>query len=181
MEIISIESINDSTKEQLVNILIDGVENKAAIGFTFPLSREKAIEYWNKINDELKSKSRLLLVSMIDGSIVGTIQSTWNNTFSNAKHRCEIQKLIVHSTHRKKGIAKALLSEIEKYSITIGKELLILDTSSADQVTRTLYKSIGYTEVGSIPFFASHVSIEGEYSGTTIFYKLIGKLSTLNQ
>ncbi|KAN0009875.1 hypothetical protein ACTFIU_007185 [Dictyostelium citrinum] len=179
MEIISIELINDSVKEQLVNLLIDGVENKAAIGFTFPLSREKAIEFWDKINDELKSKCRILLVSMVEGAIVGTIQCSWSNTYSNAKHRCEIQKLIVHSTHRKKGIAKLLLSEIEKYSSINGKELLVLDTSSTDPVTRNLYKSIGYIEVGSIPFFASHVSNEGEYSGTTIYYKLIGSLSNL--
>ncbi|KAM9988414.1 hypothetical protein ACTFIZ_012142 [Dictyostelium cf. discoideum] len=177
MEIISIELITDSIKEQLVNLLIDGVENKAAIGFNFPLSREKAIEFWDKVNDELKCKSRILLITLIEGSIVGTIQSSWSNTYSNAKHRCEIQKLIVHSTHRKKGIAKLLLSEIEKYSLSIGKELLVLDTSSTDPVTRSLYKSIGYIEVGSIPFFASHVSNHGEYSGTTIYYKLIGSLS----
>ncbi|KAK5578326.1 hypothetical protein RB653_007996 [Dictyostelium firmibasis] len=179
MDIVSINSIDDSIKEQLVNLLIDGVESKAAIGFVYPLSREKAIEFWDKVNQELKVGTKILLVSKIEGSIVGTIQCSWTNTYSNAKHRCEIQKLIVHTTHRKKGIAKLLLKEIEKYSLSIGKELLILDTRSGDPVTYNLYKSIGYIEVGSIPYFASESNV-GEYSGTTIFYKLIGNMSTKN-
>jgi ribosomal protein S18 acetylase RimI-like enzyme len=86
----------------------------------------------------------------------------------NAKHRGEVQKLMVHSQFRRRGIAKALMASLEATARQRGIHLLVLDTREGDAAER-LYATLEYTRVGVIPGFA--LSTSGNYDPTVIFYR----------
>lgn len=89
---------------------------------------------------------------------------------SNAQHRAEVEKLMVHTRHRGKGISKQLLSQLEIEAKQQKRTLLVLDTRLGD-IASDLYKRMGYTEAGRIPNFA--LSANGKLEPTIYFYKSI--------
>jgi ribosomal protein S18 acetylase RimI-like enzyme len=71
----------------------------------------------------------------------------------NSAHRAEVNKVLVHTRARRRGIARALMLAIEAEARARGLRLLILDTR-ADSEAEPLYRSLGYREAGRIPDFA---------------------------
>ncbi|KAM9988397.1 hypothetical protein ACTFIZ_012144 [Dictyostelium cf. discoideum] len=166
-----IKSIEGDIKKQLVELLITGVKD-GDLGFTNPLSELEAVKYWEKVDGDLKveKECRLLLIAISNNRIAGTVQLAWDTYYNNSFHRAEVQKLMVNKEFRGMGISKKLMSSIESYAISIKKKLLLLDTRSDHPISPSLYKSLGYTEFGSVPFFS--FDSDG-YTSTTYFYKII--------
>src|SRR4249920_3423605 len=94
------------------------------------------------------ARQRRLLVARCDGRIVGTVQldPAWA---PNQPHRAEVLKLLVHPDARRRGIARALMVALEELARAGGWTLLKLDTWTG-QAGEQLYRSLGYTAVGSI-------------------------------
>ncbi len=65
----------------------------------------------------------------------------------------EVNKVLVHTRARRRGIARALMLAIVAKARARGLRLLILDTR-ADREAEPLYRSLGYREAGRIPDFA---------------------------
>ncbi|KAM9969218.1 hypothetical protein ACTFIW_013238 [Dictyostelium discoideum] len=169
-----IKSIEGDIKKQLVELLITGVKD-GDLGFTNPLSELEAEKYWEKVDGDLKVEKdcRLLLIAISKNNrIAGTVQLSWDTYYNNSFHRAEVQKLMVNKEFRGMGISKKLMSSIESHAISIKKKLLLLDTRSDHPISPSLYKSLGYTEFGSVPFFS--FDSDG-YTSTTYFYKVIDK------
>ncbi|KAM9996500.1 hypothetical protein ACTFIY_002652 [Dictyostelium cf. discoideum] len=168
-----IKSIEDDIKKQLIELLITGVKD-GDLGFTNPLSELEAEKYWEKVDADLKVEKdcRLLLIAISNNRIAGTVQLSWDTYYNNSFHRAEVQKLMVNKEFRGMGISKKLMSSIESHAISIEKKLLLLDTRSDHPISPSLYKSLGYTEFGSVPFFS--FGSDG-YTSTTYFYKIIDK------
>lgn len=153
--------------EELVKLLQDGVNSGASLGFWPPLRADDAISYWLKIIKEIAEEKRLLLVARQDEQIIGTVQLEFA-TKTNAQHRAEIQKLIVHRRYRGQGLGQLLLNAVEEAAREAGRTLLILDTRTGDSAER-LYRRHGYIEIGSIP---GHTCNEtGTFEDTVFFYR----------
>ena len=118
---------------------------------------------------EIAQGNLILLVAMLDGQAVGTIQLA-PAASPNGSHRAEVQKLIVHSRARNQGIARSLLVSIEDIARNMGRTLLFLDTKRGDTAEH-LYEKYGYTRAGIIPQFAQDG--EGKLCDTVYFYRLL--------
>lgn len=152
----------------LANLLHANVEDGASVSFILPFSHAEALAFWvDKIKPSLAAGNRILLVAVVDGELAGCVMLDYDMP-PNQPHRAEIAKLLVNPKFRRRGIARALMVEIEQQAITQKRSLLMLDTAS--NAAETLYKSLGYKVVGSIPNFALSVQ-DIRLEATMIMYK----------
>lgn len=154
---------------RLVALLQDSVHNGSSVGFLPPLTFEAAEEYWLETLDEVAQGKRILLVSSEAGDVTGAVQLALA-TKQNGLHRAEVQKLVVHTGFRNRGIARALLGAAEEAARAAGRTLLVLDTEQGS-VAEKLYEKLGYTRSGVIPQYA--LNADGSLITTVVFYKLL--------
>lgn len=154
---------------QLIHLLQDTVTSGASVGFLPPLNAEDAQRYWKTVFQEVVQGSCILLVARDAGRIIGAVQLALA-TKPNAWHRAEVQKLIVLSSQRRRGIGRALMQAVEQVARDGERTLLVLDTRQGDSA-ELLYRSLGYHEVGVIPAYAR--SANGTLDNTVIFYKTL--------
>ena len=154
---------------QLVALLQDSVHNGSSVGFLPPLAFEAAEEYWLETLNEVARGQRILLVSSEAGAVSGAVQLALA-TKQNGLHRAEVQKLLVHTGFRNRGIARALMAAAEEAASAAGRTLLVLDTEQGS-VAERLYEKCGYTRSGVIPRYA--LNAEGSLITTVVFYKLL--------
>ena len=79
------------------------MDDGASVGFLRPLSSEVAQGYWREVIREVGEESRILLIARRVGALVGSGQLGLC-TKPNALHRAEVQKLLVHTRWRRRGI-----------------------------------------------------------------------------
>lgn len=154
-------------RAELTTLLIDCVASGASVGFLPPLTVSEGEQYWDGLEPDLRSGSRLLLVAVVEGRVAGAVQLALC-TKKNGLHRAEVEKLMVYTEHRGSGIGRALMAEIEELAKRHHRTLLVLDTRTGD-ISSTLYRKCGYVEAGQIPNYASSAS--GRLDATSYFYK----------
>ncbi|HEY0377898.1 MAG TPA: GNAT family N-acetyltransferase [Pyrinomonadaceae bacterium] len=154
---------------QLAALLQDSVHNGSSVGFLPPLAFEAAEEYWLETLSEVARGQRVLLVSSEAGGVTGSVQLALAAK-QNGLHRAEVQKLLVDTRFRNRGIARALLGAAEEAAHAAARTLLVLDTEQGS-VAERLYEKCGYTRSGVIPDYA--LSAEGSLITTVVFYKLL--------
>lgn len=154
-------------RPQLIELLEDSIQHGASIGFLLPLSHDEVTKYWDSVLPGLTTKNRVLLIAEEDGQLQGSVQLEipWK---ANGSHRAEVQKLLVHSRARSRGLGRALMVAAEDAARKAGIELLVLDTRTAD-TAETLYKSMGFVLAGIIPDYAR--STNGQLEACSFFYK----------
>jgi acetyltransferase len=157
----------EGKREELAALLINCVEDGASIGFLPPLPPEQALQYWDGVGSELRAGSRLLLVALGTGRVVGAVQLALCMK-KNGTHRAEVEKLMVHTEHRRAGLGRGLMDELERLASEHQRRLLVLDTRTGDNAS-ILYRRCKYVEAGQIPGYA--MSLRGTLDGTTYFYK----------
>lgn len=154
----------------LAALLHTNVEDGASVSFILPFSQDAALKFWvDKVMPSLAAKNRILLTAMVDGELAGCVMLDYDMP-NNQPHRAEIAKLLVHPKFRRRGIARALMVEIERQARGQNRHTLVLDTANAG--AETLYQSLGYKRVGSIPDFALNAQ-NLHLESTTIMYKLL--------
>ena len=167
-----VEQIESSTARQLIPslslLLQDAVHGGASVGFLAPLSPEDAERYWEKVAREVQEQTRVLLAVRQGDEILGAVQLALA-TPPNGRHRAEVQKLLVHTAHRRQGIARAFMASLEVAACEAGRTLLVLDTAAAGAAK--LYLSLGYQNVGIIPHYA--LNTDGQSEATRLFYRLL--------
>jgi ribosomal protein S18 acetylase RimI-like enzyme len=154
----------------LSQLLWDAVDSGASVGFLPPVDPVETLAYWDSVRLAIAEGSRILLVTIIDGNMMGTIQLDLA-TRPNAKHRAEVCKLMVHRSARRQGYGRALMQQAEAIALEEGRTLLVLDTRKGDP-SEVLYRSAGYTHAGEIPQYARSAS--GTLDATVFYYKLLG-------
>lgn len=154
---------------QLVALLQDTVNNGSSVGFLPPLNFETAEEYWLETLDEVAQGKRILLVASEAEDLTGTVQLALV-TKQNGLHRAEVQKLLVHTRFRQRGIARSLMAAIEEAARAAERTLLVLDTEQGS-VAESFYEKCGYTRLGVIPQYAR--GADGSMITTVVFYKLL--------
>jgi acetyltransferase len=154
-------------RQALCALLDDCVTSDASVGFLAPLAPQEAERYWQQVAEDVESGHRELLL-MLDGDrVTGAVQLSLCGK-ANGIHRAEVEKLMVDTRYRQRGIGKALMQEVERQARARQRSLLVLDTRTGDPASM-LYRSLGYQEAGRIPNFA--INSDGSLAGTTIFYK----------
>jgi GNAT superfamily N-acetyltransferase len=89
----------------------------------------------------------------------------------NQPHAAEVQKVMVHPSARRSGLASRILSALEAAAIAAGRSMLLLDTRAGD-AGHALYRAAGWTEYGRVPRHA--VDASGNRIETAFFYKEVG-------
>jgi GNAT superfamily N-acetyltransferase len=154
---------------EFVELLRDAVDTGASVGFMPPLSTAEAEAFWQGIIADIQTGSRVVLVAKLDDTIAGSVQLGLAQK-PNARHRAEVQKLLVHTRYRRRGIGTQLMLALEDSARQYGRTLLVLDTIKGDAAEQ-LYPKMGYVRLGEIPQFA--MIVDGTLAATVIFYKVL--------
>lgn len=153
----------------LAEVLRAVVYGGAGVSFVVPFSMEQSRAFWrDRVLPGAREGTRRVLITRVDDRIVGTVQIDLA-TPPNQPHRAEVNKLLVHPTARRRGLARALMIALEDEARSAGRSLLTLDTWTGGPA-EDLYRSLGYTVVGVIPRFARPSTGVG-LEATTLFYK----------
>lgn len=155
---------------ELVELLQDSVAGGASIGWTEPPSTKDARNYWTQVLEAVGRGERMLCVATDNHVCAGAIQLAFAPR-QNARHRAEVQKLMVHSQYRRRGTGKALLAALEAAAAARGIALLVLDVRSGDPAEQ-LCRRAGYQLVGTVPGFVR--STKGTFDPTSIYYRQLG-------
>src|SRR5688500_82692 len=166
---IRIESIRSATDQvigELSDVLLDAVDSGAGVSFMAGFTAAQAAAWWRTVLGDLHERA-VLLVARDDRGIVGTVQlqPAWA---PNQPHRADVAKLIVHRRGRGNGIARALMTELERHARAQKFTLLLLDTCKGGAAEK-LYGSMGWTRMGEVPRFA--LNPDGSWCDSVFFYK----------
>jgi GNAT superfamily N-acetyltransferase len=155
-----------SDLDQLTQLLSDAVDSGASVSFMQPFSVDDARHWWRSALEQADPRA-IILVARDDSGIVGSVSlhPAWP---PNQPHRADIAKLLVHRRARQRGIARALMTEIEARARAAGFTLLTLDTVRGDPAEQ-LYATTGWQRVGVIPDYALYP--DGRPCDTVVFYK----------
>lgn len=159
---------------QLVDLLQDAVQSGASVGFIAPLSTADARNYWLASLAEVARGDRVVLLASDGSNVIGCAQLTLTSRI-NARHRADVQKLLVHSQEQGKGLGRALLQAIEKAAQQKGRTLLLADART-DGRGEKMFLRAGYTKVGTIPRFQR--GPDGNFDSTTIFFRNLDSRAT---
>jgi acetyltransferase len=156
----------------LCSLVEDCVVAGASIGFVLPLDPLEVAAFWKRAVEEYTSGGRLILVAREcpGGRVIASAQIAFDWK-PNARHRAEVQKVLVLAAHRRKGIAAALMAALESAARARNLTLLCLDTSEGAGGAMRFYETLGYTYAGGIPGFA--VDPDGTPAKNAIYYKTL--------
>ena len=158
-----------SAVRRLADILVGCVDAGASVSYLPPLDPAVAVAFWQDVADEVSAGRRVLIAGWAGGVLAGTV-ALEPASAPNSPHRAEVHKLLVHPSARRRGLATRLLACAEDEARRAGRTLLTLDTRTGD-VAEELYRSLGWTEAGTIPGFAYRP--DGTLAGTTFYWKRI--------
>lgn len=162
----SVACVNAQLLEQLAGILIDCVEGGASVSFLHPLSRDKALAFWEMVGKGVADGGRALIVAEQGAEAVGTVQLVLDQP-ENQPHRADVSKMLVHRKARRQGVGAALMRKAEDVARERGKTLLVLDTAS--DAAERLYERSGWQRCGTVPDYA--LLPRGGLCDTTFFYR----------
>ena len=158
----------DAAIEGLGALLKDAIDGGASVNFVAGVTPEEAEGWWAARAGRIADGTITVFVARDDdGRIVGStlIERSVN---PNSPHRAEIGKVIVHRSARRQGLATALMGAVEDRARAEGRWMLILDTVTGSPAA-SLYESLGWVTVGSIPGYA--LDTEGVPEAATYYYK----------
>jgi GNAT superfamily N-acetyltransferase len=151
----------------LAALTVDAVNDGSGVNFLAGATEAETSAWWSARIDAVAVGAITPFVAVDDDRIVGSVLLI-RSVNANSPHRAEIGKVIVFRSHRRRGIAAALMAAAEERARVDGRWLLMLDTvtgSAAD----SFYRSTGWTAAGIIP---NHALLpDGTPSDTTYFWK----------
>ncbi len=154
----------------LSELLHATIHDGGGIGFLLPHSMAESEAFWRgAVQPAVQDGHLILLIAQHGERIVGAVQLGYD-TPANQPHRADVKKLLVHPAHRRQGVARALMIELEHQAKNLGRSLLTLDTRTGDHA-EPLYRSLGYRTVGVIPGYCLDTIDRNKLDSTTIMYK----------
>jgi acetyltransferase len=174
MEIVKLTSRDLQWLPALTTLLIDNVHLGATLGFLAPLSRYQALDYWHGVFARLGQHHMLWIACESEGPgrLLGAVQLSLC-PLANAHHRGEVQRLMVHSQERTRGVAGQLMSRLECAAATQGRFLLQLETC-ADSQAEAVFAHLGWQRAGQIPDHCH--GAEGQLQAAALYYKRLPHL-----
>ena len=160
-------ALDDRLISGLADVLLDCVEGGASVSFMRPLSRERAVAFWQRVARGVAAGERVVLVAEDELGVCGTVQLILDLP-ENQPHRADVAKMLVHRRARWHGLGAALMRAAEATARECGKTLLVLDAVTDGDAAR-LYERLGWVRVGDVPDFALYPG--GGSCSTTFFYR----------
>ncbi len=167
MKIKKLVTVGEDEVKQLADLLIDCVEGGASVSFMLPLTRERAVSFWQEVGAAVAAQKRVLLIAEDSLGICGTVQLIFDLP-ENQPHRADLVKMLVHRRARRKGLGAALMRAAEAAALEAGKWLLVLDAVTGGDGAR-LYERMGWSRAGEIPDYALYPG--GGFCSTTYYYR----------
>ncbi|GLH75945.1 N-acetyltransferase [Bradyrhizobium sp. SSBR45G] len=169
MSSIQIAPLSDTSaiRAALSAMLIETVANGGSVSFMHPLAAEDANDFWQDSLQAAGRGERIVLGALDGGEVIATVTLQLKLP-PNQPHRAEIAKMMTRVSHRKRGIATALLRFAESLALQQGRTMLVLDTA-VDGGASALYESLGFQLSGIIPDYA--LKPHGGLTGTKIYWK----------
>jgi acetyltransferase len=161
----------------LAELLRESVDGGASLGFLPPLTHQEARRYWLSLRPELRGCSRLLFVAYVADRLAGSGQLALPS-WPTARHRAELNKVMVATSLRGHGIGRRLLQAIHERAWQRGRSLLLLNARRGDPA-EAFYKRLGYHEAGVIPGYS--VGSAGEAYDNVAMYQLLRAEETPGQ
>ena len=158
-------------RQGLAQLLLDAVENGASVGFMADLDVDQAQAWSDGLKEEVASGNLLLWVVVQDERVLASTQLALCQK-ANGLNRAEVQKLLVLSDARRRGLGQQLMQALEQTARQLKRGLLYLDTE-AGSPAEAFYRSLGYTRVGELPDYCQ--SPDGRYTPTAIYFKTLGQ------
>ncbi|MBR0654735.1 GNAT family N-acetyltransferase [Plastoroseomonas arctica] len=155
---------------ELAMILADAVAHGASVNFLAGVTTATTEDFWRRQLPALAADDTRLFVAEESGTLLGTVLLFFAHQ-PNAPHRAEIGKMLVHSSARRRGIGRRLLTTAEEAALAAGRTLLMLDTE-AGSAGDLLYRRCGWVALGDVPDHA--FTPDGRLAPTTLFYKALG-------
>jgi GNAT superfamily N-acetyltransferase len=152
---------------QFAVLLMDAVGSGASVGFLPPLSESDALAYWQSVVTAMREETRVVLAAFEGDRVQGSVQIALEMR-ANGNHRAEAMKLFVHRRARRRGLAKALMAEVESTARRLGRTLLLMDTRKGGEAEK-MCESLGYVRFGEVPNYAR--SNDGQLHTTVFFYR----------
>ena len=151
----------------LAALTVDAVDAGSGVNFLAGVTEAETATWWMARIDAVAAGVITPFVAFDDGRVVGSVLLI-RSVNANSPHRAEIGKVIVLRTHRRRGIAAALMTAAEACARSDGRWLLMLDTVSGSAADE-FYRATGWTAAGVIP---NHALLpDGTPSDTTYFWK----------
>jgi hypothetical protein len=156
-------------RNALSELLVETVASGGSVSFMHPLPLEVADAFWRDSLAAAARGERIVLGAFDDDHLVATVTLLLNLP-PNQPHRAEIAKMMTKLSHRRRGIASALMRAAEKMALERDRTLLVLDTA-VDEGASGLYEGLGFCLTGIIPDYA--LRPHGGLTGTMIYWKKI--------
>ena len=168
----AVEELNERTFvsaiPDLATLLVDAVEDGASVGFVMPFTHLDATAWWRELAGEIAAGHIVVVLLRGEGGrAAGTAQLRLAQ-YPNQRHRADVAKVLVHSSMRRKGFGRALMSALEDVARRQGRTLLVLDTISGCDAA-VMYERLGWTRAGEIPRYAAMP--DGTLAPTTYYFK----------
>lgn len=166
---IEVRLLNEASRVRgaLGEILVETVAHGGSVSFMHPLSVDEAETFWEGALAAAARGERVILGAFDGEGLVGTVTLRLDCP-PNQPHRAEIVKLMTRPSHRRRGVATALMRAAERVAIERSRTLLVLDTA-ADGGAAALYEGLGFHLAGEIPDFA--LKPHGGLTATLIYWK----------
>ena len=166
IEISRVHSLDSIDIESVATLFLEIVKEGASLGFMPEMTLGESKSYWQAKLSGL-GLELVMFLAREDNVLVGYVLLD-RNPMPNGRHRADVQKMLVKSSHRGRYIARSLLVELESWAQQIGITLLILDTETGSGA-ETLYRNLGWQEIAKIEGYA--YARDGELISTTLFRK----------
>ena len=115
---------------------------------------------WNEVVVDLDDRRRWaaarralgypVLVAEVDGEVAGYGSFGDFRAFDGYRHTCE-HSVYVDDRFRRRGIARALVVELEIRARGLGKHAMIAGIEAGNAASIALHAALGFTEVGRLP------------------------------
>jgi ribosomal protein S18 acetylase RimI-like enzyme len=169
---VAVEFVEEQLSENDLNDLCDAtdaaIQDGGGFGWVELPAREILESYWRGV---ITAPTRQLFVARLDESICGTTQLVLPPKNNEAQgHAVQLTTNFVAPWARGYGLAKMLLEEVEKKSLSDGYAVINLDVRENMSEAINLFEAMGYKEFGKHPY---SVRVLGKTIQSIYYYKVI--------
>ena len=157
------KSLSRGDLSDLCQAAEDAIEAGGGFGWLKPPRRDIMESYWKGV---LLVPERALIVGRLDNVIVGSAQLVRPTRNNEAQaHSGQLTTSFMAPWARGHGLARMIAEGVENHARSLGLKVLNLDVRETQEAAITLYRSLGYHELGRHPHYArvNGVHVAGLY------------------